>query len=77
MISYGVFSENRSTDLPFANKKDIEILDIFFWLISGRIKGQRVQISTLLLIIVVKQVLLQVYAKFRVDILKTVGEEAI
>ena len=24
MISYGVFSENRSTDLPFANKKDIE-----------------------------------------------------
>ena len=29
MISYGVFSENRSTDLPFANKKDIEILDNF------------------------------------------------
>jgi hypothetical protein len=30
MISYGVLSENRSTDLPFADKKDIEILEDVF-----------------------------------------------
>ena len=75
--SNDVLSDNHVKNSTFAHALRDSTSQDFLCLVSGRIKGQRVQISTSLIIIFLGQVLLHVYAKFRVDILKTVGEEAI